>query len=325
MSQSTVILSVNQSLLNLLKQKIRGFDITPINFSFLSPDKISDNFHGINLFLYQVKESPFFNVQGNHSNTSSLPPLSLSLFYLVTVYGGESKENDGGDYQDKVNDYQESYYRLLGETIRVFYEYQVVPEECLVGDLKHAPEQIKIMPNSLELEELSKIWTNFNKPFRLSVAYEVSVVQIDPLQIKKKAKPVTQLLLNVTPKERTPIIHLMYKGFLSEEKFQVTFKGEHLKGHDAQVIIGKKWPFVTVEEGKKFIEVDVESDKVSEAFVLIMVKGITEDDEFTCVIPMKNLELSPDSVINFYPIQVNISELFQKTFLLEVPSLKTEE
>src|SRR5262249_32119508 len=41
-------------------------------------------------------------------------------------------------------------------------------------------EQIKIRLAVTSLEELSKIWSTINQPYRLSVAYEVSLIELAP-------------------------------------------------------------------------------------------------------------------------------------------------
>jgi len=46
--------------------------------------------------------------------------------------------------------------------------------------LMNSYEKIKIMLSPAGIEELSKIWATINQPYRLSVAYEISLVEITP-------------------------------------------------------------------------------------------------------------------------------------------------
>lgn len=55
--------------------------------------------------------------------------------------------------------------------------------------------KVTLLP--LDLEQLSKIWTALNKDFRLSVAYEVSYVEVPAEQERPLPKRVTQVELDV--------------------------------------------------------------------------------------------------------------------------------
>jgi hypothetical protein len=53
-------------------------------------------------------------------------------------------------------------------------------DDVLPSYLLLSYEQIKVMLLPTSVEELSKIWATINKPYRLSVAYEVSLVELVP-------------------------------------------------------------------------------------------------------------------------------------------------
>ena len=53
--------------------------------------------------------------------------------------------------------------------------------DALLPDyLLNSYEKIKIMLSPAGIEDLSKIWATINQPYRLSVAYEISLVEITP-------------------------------------------------------------------------------------------------------------------------------------------------
>ena len=85
-------------------------------------------------------------------------------------------------------------HEILGEAMRVFAEHPIVPQDlsCCTR-LQDATEHIQIMLNTLDLEELSRVWSTFSQPFRLSVLYEVSVVQLDMLGERPMAKRVERV------------------------------------------------------------------------------------------------------------------------------------
>jgi hypothetical protein len=164
---------VSESLRNLLLGQMdlpQDGDVT-----VLAPDESSNKKCRINLFLYKVQENPVLknmDWQVKPGSPSQLvpPPLSLNLFYLVTAYNQNDQETGNSPA-----------HKILGEAMRVFYEYPIVPLDYFPEGFEESREQIKIMLNTLDLEELSKIWATFSIPFRLSALYEVSVVQLDML------------------------------------------------------------------------------------------------------------------------------------------------
>lgn len=171
MSESTAIGMVGESLKNMLEDEMV---LTPnVRVTLLAPDESGGGNRRLNLFLYKISENPHlrnadWQVSRNDPTRLTPPPLSLNLFYLMTAY----VPND----QDTGNT---TAHEVLGDGMRVLNEFPIVPEEHLVAGLLDAREQIKIMPCHFDLDEISKVWSTFSAPFRLSVSYEISVVQID--------------------------------------------------------------------------------------------------------------------------------------------------
>ena len=170
MSVSTAIGRVSASLRNLLVGEMR---LTPaVNVTILAPDE-SGGDQRINLFLYKIEENPhLMNLEptpkpGN-PNVLVPTPLSLNLYYLMTSYARNDPQTGNA-----------TAHEILGEAMRVFYENSVIPDQFLEPELKGAREQFRIVYNALDPEELSRLWGTFAQPFRLSVRYQVSTVQLD--------------------------------------------------------------------------------------------------------------------------------------------------
>jgi hypothetical protein len=161
---------VSESLKELLVKEMR---LTPsVDVTILAPDETGGE-RRINLFLYKIHESATlknldWQVKRGESAQLVPPPLSLTLFYLMTPYAPNDTTTGNA-----------TAHAILGEAMRVFAEHPIVPQIYLVPELQDAPEHIQIMLNTLDLEELSTVWSTFSQPFRLSVLYEVSVVQLD--------------------------------------------------------------------------------------------------------------------------------------------------
>jgi hypothetical protein len=139
---------------------------------------------GINLYLYRVSESPFTKNRdwpGDRvTPPTNQPALGLQLFYLVTPLGTRpANDSDAGD----------DAHTMLGLAMRTLQENSVLndihlpafeADTELPDFLLNSYEKIKMMLLPTSIEELSKIWATINQPYRLSVAYEVSLVQIAP-------------------------------------------------------------------------------------------------------------------------------------------------
>jgi hypothetical protein len=50
-----------------------------------------------------------------------------------------------------------------------------IKDALIDKDLYQQIEKVRIVPQPLSLEEMSKLWTIFQAPYRISAAYEVSV------------------------------------------------------------------------------------------------------------------------------------------------------
>ncbi len=117
------------------------------------------------------------------------PAEALNLHFLFSFYGDEKRLEP---------------QRLLGSTARALRSEPVLTRAAiqamlsdtlysyLVGaDLPEAVEQLRITPTSLNLEEMSKLWSVFfQAPYVLSVAYDVSVVSIVSDVQPREAPPV---------------------------------------------------------------------------------------------------------------------------------------
>jgi hypothetical protein len=137
----------------------------------------------INLFLYHLKESLCIqNMDWIDTGAGNqIPyPLSLQLYYMLNIFT-----------PDKSSNLDE--HRILGDVMRVFHSNQIINPIYFEGTLnpnetpQGAPwEQLQIIHHPLPLDDLAAIWHAINKPYRLSVAYEISVVLIKAPEYKSR-------------------------------------------------------------------------------------------------------------------------------------------
>lgn len=278
MSASTAIGMVSESLRNLL---VGEMVITPsVPVTIMAPDESGGGNRRVNLFLYKAQENPAlknldWQVKAGSPGQLVPPPLSLNLFYLMTPYAQNDPQTGNS-----------TAHEILGDAMRVFYEHPIVSEAYLADGLIDARHQIKIMLNTLDLEELSRVWNTFTQPFRLSVLYEVSVVQIDMLTESEHtmATRVRQIgVPDVDAPYLPPVIHSL-SPMSGPAGSVLTFQGENLEHWRAYVTIMRQ----TVLNG-----VDITGDHF-------------------------DLTLPGDLAPGFHEIRVDISHVFRKTFFFEV-------
>jgi len=140
---------------------------------------------GVNLYLYRVMESPFLKNQPWPGDRSTPPSpqsaLCLELFYLLTPLGKKPADDAFNQGDDA--------HTMLGVAMRTLQDHPVLNHVHIPGFdadavlprfLQDSFERIKITLLPTTIDDLSKIWATINKPYRLSVAYDVSLVQIAP-------------------------------------------------------------------------------------------------------------------------------------------------
>lgn len=277
MSNSTAVGMVSESLRNLLLGEMSLNPAVPV--TVLAPDEAGGD-RRINLFLYKVQENASlknmdWQVRPGEPDRLVPSPLSLNLFYLMTAYAANDPQTGNS-----------TAHAILGDAMRVFYENAALPQEYLIEELRDSREGVKIMMNTLDLEELSRVWSTFTQPFRLSVLYEVSVVQLDMLSRRERAmaKRVRQIGKPRVEAPYTPPVVETVTPAGGPAGSSVTFLGKGLAGWKAYVsVLGR-----TVADGEE----------------------LTRND-FQVTIP-------PDLASGFHELRVDISHLFRRTFIFEV-------
>lgn len=203
MSTYQAIGGVSSSLQTLLRDRMEipplpsGVTTVPVTIGTPAEDDDTAT-PRINLFLFRVSENEFLKNQEipghGHPAAYGRPPLSLDLHYLITAYG-TSSESDGDLTTETLAHY------LLGSAMRVLHDFPVITEgletsgglSILDPSLHDEFERVKLSLNPLSLEDMTEIWTSLTLPYRLSVAYAVSVVQIESQATRRYPRPVGEL------------------------------------------------------------------------------------------------------------------------------------
>lgn len=240
----------------VVNHNVAGVVGSSVTVSVLPPDRVvpADGTESsqLNLFLYNVTPNPGWRNEGLPSHDSSgrnrlsNPPLALDLHYLISAYG------DGYLHAEI----------LLGYAAQLMHEYPIITRAMIrtalnpspdVGDslpqalrsladcgLADQVESLRITPQNLNTEELSKLWTSTQASFRPTVAFQVSVVLIEATKPTRPSLPVLTrsvaanpdlvpplpTLETIVPAGKQPVVRL-------DET--TTLTGHHLEGADRQV------------------------------------------------------------------------------------------
>jgi hypothetical protein len=200
MSSSTAIRAVSTTLRSLLGGEMSA----PVPITLMPPDVQPTTATGrrINLYLYLVTENSYLKNQEipgeGHPAAYGHPPLSLNLHYLMTAYGPP----DTTDEPDLVTQ------EILGDAMLVMHDFAIITHDSpyLDPSLQNEFERVKINLQPANLEEFAKIWTAIPQAnFRCSVAYNVSVIQIESQRPRRLALPVTTRRLHMSLSKRPQI------------------------------------------------------------------------------------------------------------------------
>lgn len=211
MSNALAIAGVTAVLRDRLNEGVVNHDVSAVTGSTvtvttLAPDRVipaeGNETTQLNIFLYQVTPNtgwrnealPSRDASGRHRLTNA--PLALDLHYLISAYGSEPLHRE----------------ILLGYAMQLMHEFPILTREMIRMALDPSPdvgtdlppalqalaecgladqvEQLKVTPQFLNSEELSKLWTATQSHYRPSAAYQVSVVLIESQESTRPGLPV---------------------------------------------------------------------------------------------------------------------------------------
>jgi hypothetical protein len=194
MSNTLAIAATTATLRNVLLTRIKALDATlselevttqPLDLArkdLLKPQ--------LNIFLYHTALNAGWRNMDlpNQSKPGErgVPPLALNLYYMITAYATDNNDDKDG---------QQSSHRVLCAAMSVLHDYPILVradiEAALTdNDLALQLERVRVTPQPLSVDEIYKLWTAYQAPYRISAAYELTVTLIDSSVAAKSAPPV---------------------------------------------------------------------------------------------------------------------------------------
>ncbi len=260
MSSPLAIAAVSAVLRSFLQNSVIEHDLAAIlggdvTVSSEPPDRIDIGAASpdrLNLFLFQANENQGWRNVGLPTRNGSgerisNPPLALDLSYLLTAYGS-------GDFHAET---------LLGHAMFVFHEMPILTRDAIRAAIPAPPpatlpngltsstladqiEQIKIIPQNMSVEELSKIWSALQSQYRPTAVYKVSVVLIESEKSVRPTLPVRTRNLVALPFAQ-PVIDLIQSQATDAADvvpdqpilagYNLVLDGRRLRGETTQVFV----------------------------------------------------------------------------------------
>ncbi len=256
MSTPFAVSAVTAVLQNLLFEGFVALKVgdavgSSVKVSAIPPDRVpvtgTDATNQLNVFLVQGTHNPGWRNLGLPSRDSrgdriANPPLALDLHYLLSAYGLADLDADV----------------LLGFAMHLLHESPVLTRDAIRAALKAVTpaalgkalvasqladqiEQLKITPEAMSTDEISKLWTAFQAPYRTSAAYLVTVVLIEGRRSARPSLPVLQRNLYVLPL-RQPVIEKVVAEAGEQEPIEagtaLLVLGRQLTGATTVVLVG---------------------------------------------------------------------------------------
>jgi len=210
MSNALAIASVTAVLKDLLNNGVIDHQLSgvvgEVTVSALPPDRVlvegQAETSRLNLFMYNVTPNAGWRNQALPSHDAggtrvSNPPLAIDLHYLITAYGAS-------EFHAEI---------LLGYALQLLHDTPVLTREAVrrtlapaspvtgsilpppldtltASELADQVEQVRLTPQTLNTEEMSRLWTAIQSHYRPTAAYQASVVLIESRRPARSALPV---------------------------------------------------------------------------------------------------------------------------------------
>jgi hypothetical protein len=260
-SSALAIASVTAVLRNLLDNGVINDQVVSsvgnVTVSAIAPDLVPLDANAasrLNLFLYYVTPNQGWRNVGLPSRSAngdriSNPPLALDLHYFLTAYAARDLHAEIllGHGMQALHEMpvlaRQGIRRALGVPNLVDDPQNSLPpdlERIALSGLDEQVESIKITPEALGTEELSKLWAAFQSHYRPSAGYVASVVLIESQRSTRAPLPVAARNLYVVP-FREPVVDRVLALPLESpdasagnvpilSRYQLSVRGHHLRG-----------------------------------------------------------------------------------------------
>lgn len=213
MSNTLAIATVTSTVRYLLEQSLGGPQPGPVGsaaVTTLHPSRLAGDDalppKGINVFCYRVTPNHAWNLTDLPTRSPSggltrRPVAALDLHYLISCTGDDAELDTQRLLARVVLALAVTPVLGRGVIADAIAEYtDDTPTAFLSSaDLADQIELVKLAPENLSLEDLSRLWGVLGTPYALSVTYSATVVLLESDLSPRPVLPVRQRVVGVAP------------------------------------------------------------------------------------------------------------------------------
>ena len=177
MGDHMAIVEVGNMLVQLLKEEMVPEVISGSHgIGLCSPADKGD--YALGIHLYDIRECEEIRTNGMQNtgpDRQQFPPMFISLYYMMTAYSDSDLKFRAAEEQ-----------RILGRVMQILYDHPTVPARLLPG--RSSGPECRIELVDLDLEEKLRLWNTPDTPYKASLFYRVTPVEIQSMRTRKVAR-----------------------------------------------------------------------------------------------------------------------------------------
>jgi hypothetical protein len=192
MADFDVVAATSETLQAVLTKALSTLTPPPVAEVHDLQGAISTNPARLTIFLFEAGEDPSARNRPRVRGVSPpdltvrKPSMAILLRYLLTPWSG-----------DRLTD-----HKIIGRVMQVLYDGAILSGADLKGNLAGTSDALKVTMTPLALEDRTRVWHAVQKPYRLSICYEIRVVNLDP-ESEERLHPVSRRSIDYAVGERT--------------------------------------------------------------------------------------------------------------------------
>jgi hypothetical protein len=137
-----------------------------------NPEELAETEHeGVSVWLYLIeRDSETLNHTPRRMAHDRMlrRPLPLRLHYLITPQVDHATRDQAAELEQLI----------LGKILQLFHDESCISGARLVNTLSGQPLEFFVRLEPLSLEQITRVWDALERPYRLCVSYEVSIVPV---------------------------------------------------------------------------------------------------------------------------------------------------
>lgn len=191
MADYTALAEAGEGLVELLRDHLTPEPISKRELiSLCSPHESENN--QLTVYLFHIEEDQQSASGGYVQQSRDLQRMSPSRFQLSFLITAHSKA--------PVQLREADQYRMLGAVIQVLKDHPLLERQYLSGSLMDSNAVIHLSVERPNFEQMTKIWSNTSKPYKLSIVCKVSGVLLDSKRTRRVSR-ITDVQIDVEQRQ----------------------------------------------------------------------------------------------------------------------------